>query len=269
MFFCSLASGSEGNCHFVKVKDKFFLIDCGITFKYIKNALKDINEDIKDIYAIFISHSHSDHVKGLNSLLKKTYCKVYMTAFTYEEIKEKELKKGNKNNLTLLEKRCEIIKTDSNFMIEDVEVNTVSVSHDVKNIAISFKSSNKKVSIITDLGFFNEGVVEFLIDSNLILLEANHDEELLMIGKYPYKIKKRISSDIGHLSNEQAANLIIEVYKRDNMPKNIVLGHLSKNNNTHDLALKTVEMSLKKENIDDIEIDISYQDIVGKVYNIR
>ncbi|BEP30396.1 MBL fold metallo-hydrolase [Helicovermis profundi] len=262
--FCSLASGSSGNCQYIGTDKTGILLDAGLTGKYIKNALYNIGVDPLSIEAVLITHEHSDHVKAVGILMRKFGYKLYITEKTYEQVK---LKIGK-----IDESKVIIIKKNDAFFIGDVNVKTYEVSHDaVDPIGYTFAKDNNKISVVTDLGVVTKYVLGEVKNSDLLLVESNHDKEMLMVGSYPYYLKKRIVSDDGHLSNEAAGELIKETVLNGNV-KNVLLGHLSRENNFPELALKTVKNILEENNIivgKDVNLDMTYRDKVSRFYKIN
>lgn len=217
-----LASGSKGNATIVETKTKTILIDAGIT---LKNAEKRINQTIPQIDEIIITHSHDDHIKGLNSFLKKYQPKLY-------------------SNNPELEKKITypIIKTrkiaEENFSIELFEL-----SHDTPCDGIIIEENQKTFVYITDTGYLKESTIEKLKDKDIYLLESNHDIELLRNSSYPFYLQQRILGDKGHLSNKDSATYLKKMV--GSHTKQVILAHLSENNNTEEHALHETEEALK------------------------
>ncbi len=262
--FCSLASGSSGNCQYIESKDTKLLVDAGLTGKYITNGLMDIDIDAKNIKGILVTHEHSDHIKGIGVMMRKFDIPLYVSENTWEEIKDKL---GN-----LKGKKIEIFNGYEDFAIGDVLVKPYSISHDACDpVGYSFKSGNSKISITTDLGYISEDIIDEIKDSDLLVIESNHDEEMVKVGRYPWFLKKRILSEVGHLSNEAAGNVIAEVVEKGNV-KYVLLAHLSKENNFPELAYETVKNIVEDKKIKigtDINLDLTFRDRIGRVYNIK
>ena len=228
--FCSLYSGSSGNCYYVNVDGKKILLDMGKSLKKVTEALQNIEERIEEIDAILVTHEHSDHIQGLKML-----CKLIDTI--------------NEENIITF-------KAGDKFEIGDAKVKSVKISHDaIDPVMYSFKDSDgRKVSVFTDVGEITDSILETLKGSEIAVIEANYEENLLKLSRYPSYLKKRIMGRYGHLSNEEAGFLAKELAK--NGTKKILLGHLSKENNTEKIAYQTIvnEMEFLKE--EDIEIDV-------------
>jgi phosphoribosyl 1,2-cyclic phosphodiesterase len=245
MIFCSLYSGSSGNSIFVSSGNTRVLIDAGMPGKSIENALKEISESPKDIDAIFVTHEHSDHVKGIGVLSRKYDIPIYASTGTWGgmarligNIKEHNIREIDKDSIT----------------IKDMDVVSYRIPHDAKDpMGYALYSGGKKVCIATDLGNFTDEVKSNIIDADLVLLESNHDVEMLKFGPYPYVLKRRILSDVGHLSNDACGKAIVDVI--NHKPKRVVLGHLSNTNNYPELAYQTV-VNILNENKVNIGKDI-------------
>ncbi|WP_010232908.1 MBL fold metallo-hydrolase [Clostridium arbusti] len=246
MKFCSLYSGSSGNSIFVASENAKILIDVGLPGKHIEKALTEIGENPKEIDGIFVTHEHIDHVKGVGVLSRKYDIPVYANEPTWNSML-KSVGKIKEHNIKIMDK--------NSICIKDLDVVSYDIPHDaVKPTGYSVICKSKKVCVATDLGYFSEEVKGQLVDADVILLESNHDVEMLKFGPYPYNLKRRILSNIGHLSNEDCGKAIMDImsYKK----KNIILGHLSKTNNYPELAFKTVVNVLNDGGIQ-MEKDIS------------
>lgn len=231
MRICVLASGSKCNCSYLETDNKKILIDFGTTLKYTKEKLFEIGVDIKDIDYVFITHSHGDHTAGLEAFTRKYDVKVFLTEKIYNELGI------NIPNFELLE---DIINIDS------LEIDFVRLSHDVDEVlGYIFKENNRKLVYITDTGYINRKLYKKLSDSNCYAIESNHDVEMLMNGRYQYFTKIRIVGDRGHLSNDKSSEFISEVMG-DNT-ENVILLHLSEENNTVELARNSFVSKLKKD----------------------
>jgi len=262
--FCSLASGSSGNCQYIGTSSTKLLIDGGLSGKYITNALSNIDVDPGRINGILVTHEHSDHIKGIGILMRRYDIPLYVNVNTWEEIKDKLGKIDGK--------RVEVFEGYEEFVIGDISVKPYSISHDACDpVGYSFNCGKTKVSITTDLGYVTDEIIEEIKDSDLLVLEANHDVEMLKVGKYPWFLKKRILGEFGHLSNETAGETIAKVVERGNV-KCVALAHLSKENNFPELAYETVKNIVQEKNIKvgvDISLDLTFRNRIGRVYNIK
>ena len=237
MRLVSIASGSSGNCIYIGNDNTHLLVDVGISAKRIEAGLKEIDLCGRDIDGILITHEHSDHIQGVGVMARKFGIPIYATTGTIREILTK--KSLGEINLGLFNE----IKADSPFMIKDMEINSMKISHDgAEPVAYRFRSGNKRVAIATDMGVYDDYTVECLKGMDVLFLEANHDINMLQVGPYPYHLKQRILSSYGHLSNEASGRLLSKVLHDD--MKAIVLGHLSKENNLPELAYETVKLEV-------------------------
>ena len=258
--FCSLVSGSSGNCYLISDGNEKLLIDVGLSGKQIQNRLKEFDVDPKSLTGILVSHEHGDHTCGVGVMSRRFDIPIYANRGTWQGMEKKigEIKEDNRR----------VFHTDQLFNIGDFIINPYTISHDANEpVGFSFGNNGVKISIATDLGFMNEGIIKNLENSDLVVLESNHDEEMVKIGPYPYSLKRRILSDVGHLSNENAGKSIVKLVDRN--VKGVMLAHLSKENNFPELAVTTVEGVLKKNNIHpnkDVNIDIAHRDRVSKLY---
>lgn len=230
-----IASGSKGNSTLIRTDKLNVLIDCGVTYQYLTSELDKINFNPKDLDAIFITHTHSDHIKGLASLVKKTNLKVYILEEMLDDIKSK-VPYENINYYT------------NPLYLEDLKVELIRISHDVDGVGFILESNNKNMVYITDTGYINRKYLPKMKNKNLYVIESNHDEEMLMEGPYPYILKQRVISDHGHLSNNTTASYLQEIIG-DNTKK-IILAHISENNNTEELAYNTTKNMLEENNLD-------------------
>ncbi len=228
-----LASGSKGNCTYLEYKDTKILIDVGVPLPYLKNKLKEIGIDIKDITAIVVTHTHSDHICGLSSFCKKYDTNVYITELMKEDIGR------------LISNH--IIMDQLEHIIDDITLRIIPTSHDTSSsIGFIIKTEDREIVYITDTGYINKKHFKQLINKDMYILESNHDIEMLMNGRYPYHLKQRILSDIGHLSNHDSAMYLSEFI--GNKTKCVVLAHLSEENNNEEIALNTLLETLSKSN---------------------
>lgn len=246
--FCSLYSGSSGNSLFVQSNNTKILIDCGTSAKKIENALESIDIDITDIDAILVTHEHSDHVQGLGTISKKHDIPVFANFETWNAMKTQKDKISNNN--------IKIFENDTEFQIGNLQIFPFSTPHDAANpCGFSICNGTKKISIATDLGHITDNIYTNIKDSKFMLLEANYEPEILKVSSYPYALKQRISGPHGHLSNIDAGQTVSNLFGKE--LKEVMLGHLSKENNFPEMAYKTVLEQLIHNNIDTNDIRIS------------
>lgn len=250
----AIASGSSGNSIYVGNDNTHILVDTGISKKKIENGLCDLEITGNDINGILVTHEHSDHIGGLGVFLRKYPVKVYGTKGTLDAIvKSTSLGKIDESLL------CPV-KYDESFKIGDINITPVKTSHDAAEpCAYTFNDNRTRTAIMTDLGCYDDYIVEHLTNLDVIYLEANHDVRMLETGPYPYPLKKRILGNYGHLSNENCGRLLNRVL-HDNI-KAVVLSHLSHENNLPELAYEAVRMEVNmsdsKYNADDFRIMIA------------
>ena len=237
MEICALASGSSGNCFYLgnKKDKKAIIIDAGISAKQIVERLEIIGKNPESIKAIFITHEHSDHIRGADVLARQFNIPIFATKKTIQNsclCSDKSLINSIKNNETT--------------KIVGLNVEAFSKSHRVAD-PVSYNIVGKRsqnVAVITDLGFCCKNTIEKVSEANALFIESKHDVAMLENGPYPYFLKKWIRSDTGHLSNMQASLCILE-YGNKKL-KNVILSHISKMNNTPELALHTMRSLLKE-----------------------
>lgn len=250
--FASLFSGSSGNCIFIGTDKTRILIDAGLSGIAIMSALKSIGEDPCNIDGILVTHEHSDHIKGVGVMSRKFDIPIYASKKTWEQmvscigsikdknikIIERETKKPLQCSLLEYAGECEELEECSSyktFEIGDMGITCWPISHDAKEpVSYALLVDNMKISVATDMGYVTETVRENLQNSDLLFIESNHDVEKLKKGSYPWPLKKRILSNIGHLSNEACASVVQECVKEGT--KQVILGHLSQENNFPHLA---------------------------------
>lgn len=239
MELCSIASGSSGNCIYVGNDNTKLLVDAGISCKRIEQGLSSIDVNPETLNGIFITHEHSDHIQGVGVMARRYKVPIYATAETLSAMNR--LKSLGKIDPSLFH----IIEPNQPVVVKDIQVNPFSIPHDAANpVAYTFTSGGHKVGVATDLGNYNDYIVDNLKNSEILLLEANHDINMLQVGAYPYVLKRRILGDRGHLSNDNCGRLI-NCLLHDKL-KHIFLGHLSKENNYPDLAFETVKYEVEQ-----------------------
>lgn len=250
-----LSSGSSGNCFYVESNRKGLLVDCGISCKQVLERMRIIGKSPEDIRGIFVTHEHSDHIKGIDVLARSFQIPIFATE---KVIKEKFL--CSDTNLIK-----EISKNES-MRLGDLDIETFSKSHKAMD-PVSFSIINKKrLSIITDAGFVCKNIEENIKEADFLCLESNHDIEMLENGPYPWHLKKWIRSDIGHLSNMQASLGVLE-YASPNL-KGVILSHLSEINNKPEIALRTFNSIIKERQDLKIKASVSSRFLPTKVIKL-
>lgn len=240
MHFSVLASGSTGNAFFVETEDQSFLVDAGLSGKALEGLFSDIGRDMSKLSGILVTHEHSDHIKGLGVVARKHKLPIYANAKTWNAMEH------NIGQIPIEQKfhfEMEQIKTFGSLDIE-----SFGVSHDAAEpMFYTFHHDGKKVVLITDTGYVSDRVKGIISNAEAYIFESNHDVSMLRMGRYPWNIKRRILSDVGHVSNEDAALAMSEV--AGDRTKSIYLAHLSLDNNMKDLARMSVEQTLKTQGI--------------------
>ena len=259
--FCSLYSGSSGNCLFVQTDNTKILIDAGESCKKISNALTSLEVEPTAIDAILITHEHLDHIKGLGTFSKKYNIPVFANSKTWDAI-FKQTDKIDCNNVKKF-------TTEENFEIGDLKIHPFKIPHDAANpCGFNIIHNNKKISVATDIGHMTSNIAHKLEDSSFILLEANYDPNILKCSPYPYLLKQRIAGPNGHLANLEAAKTIS--FLMNSGLQEVTLGHLSKENNFPELAYKTVVNELIDNNRDcsKIKVNVANRNNPSPIINI-
>ena len=246
-----LSSGSKGNTTYIESDNAKILIDIGNTSKYVKEKLEEFGVKPEELDAILITHTHIDHVKGLKSFKKKYNADVYITDIMHNVI-------DYLDDYKLL---CD------EFDIKDIHINSIKTSHDTDDSrGYVLTSNNSSIVYITDTGYINRKYYDLLCNRNLYVMESNHDVEMLSNSRYPFKLRQRILSDKGHLSNYDSAKYL-STFIGDNT-KYILLAHLSEENNTEELAYNTLVDKLNVSNKKVDNIIITKQDIETELISI-
>ncbi len=265
MRMMSIASGSSGNCIYIGSDNTHILIDAGVSRKKIVEGLKRADLSLSDISAIFVTHEHIDHIKGIGVISRKEETPIYATAGTIEGIR------GTSSLGAVSEEVYHIVNADQEMQIDDLCIHPFTISHDANEpVAYTVTSGNEKMSVITDLGKYDDYIVDNLKGSNSLLIEANHDIKMLQVGSYPYYLKQRILGDRGHLSNETSGRLLSDLLC-DNL-KNVMLGHLSKENNYEQLAYETVRLEIDLGDngykASDFAISVAPRDVPSEIFEL-
>lgn len=259
--FCSFSSGSSGNCYFLKSKDTVLIVDAGISAKRIILGLGERGHTPSDVSAVLITHEHTDHVKGLRVLLKRLgKTSAFANKKTWSRIDSSEFQEC-----------CETFLTGEAFFIGDIQVKSFATVHDAAEpVGYSFTSQGRKLSIVTDTGVLKPELLEEISDSDTIVIEANHEEELLNLGNYPYFLKKRILSDHGHLSNQAAADGICQIMDKSKKQPNILFAHLSRENNCPERIFETIRetFSLNGYSLKESSMEVLRSECISGVYQV-
>ena len=246
-----LASGSSGNAVYIKSDQTRILIDAGISARRITAALESIGDSPADLDAVFITHEHDDHINGLQTLLKKHRLPVYAKPDAWQAISFEDPMLNS----------CHRGMPDS-ISLGSMKVEPFSISHDAADpVGFNLFSGSTKCSVATDLGFVTGGVKKALALSDIMVLESNHDLDMLRQGPYPWMLKKRILSNRGHLSNNDAGWTLAKLPRKNRT--HVFLAHLSKENNRPELARTTVSDILSSQGLQldkDITLQLTFPD---------
>lgn len=261
--YCSIGSGSSGNCHYVGYKDTNILIDAGLSGKRISKGLEDIDVDISKLRGIFVTHEHSDHIKGLGVISRKYDLPIYLNYKTWLAL-ESKIGKVKESNIMIFD-------NDKAYDLGDMCIKPFSINHDAADpVGFSlFNERDDKLSIATDTGHISDDMRENILGSKLVVLESNYDKEMLLMGSYTYALKKRVMSNTGHLSNEDAAKFAVDLIK--NGTEEILLAHLSRENNFPALAYETSNHILTENQMKigrDVELEILMRDDISRLYQL-
>ena len=240
-----IASGSKGNSTLIESKGTRILIDAGINYTRIKKTLDKLDINPNSIDGIIISHTHSDHVGGLASVIKKIDVPVFIKEELYNEIKK------------IIPEKNIVIIDDQKVTINTIDIEIINASHDVPAFGFILSDDDKTIMYLTDTGYINRKYFKKAENLDAYIIESNHDEKMLMEGPYPYILKQRVISDKGHLSNRYTGSFLNKTI--GNKTKYIVLAHISENNNTPELALEQVQDELKENNNKKVKILIAKQ----------
>lgn len=260
--FCALSSGSSGNCLFFSTGHTTLLVDAGLSGKRVEGLMKEIGASPGSVDAILVTHDHIDHISGVGVLSRRFNIPIYANALTWEAME------GRIGNVSL--KNTRQFYTGEQFNIDDVWIKPYHIPHDAADpVGFTFCAGNVKIAIANDLGCVTPAVGREIKDSDLVMIEANHDAEMLRVGSYPWHLKRRIAGERGHLSNEDAGTALLQL--AGGSTRVVLLGHLSKENNYPLLALETVKGILAGQGVDvdrEMNIDLSFRDRISRVYNI-
>ena len=246
MRFVSFASSSRGNCTLISYKDTNILVDCGISKKRLVENLSKYDLTLSDIDCILLTHSHSDHISGLSKVLENSNIKVTglrETLVSVSESLEADGVKINYDNFKIL-RPVNYLNDGMAIRINDIKFLPLKGCHDVPSLYYKFELGDIKVAILTDMGQYNDNVVESLKDVNYLMLECNYDVNMLLNSNRPEILKSRILGQGGHLSNVECSEIILKI-ANDNL-KEVYLSHISDETNSEDYALTFVNDYIKK-----------------------
>ncbi|MCT4647430.1 MAG: MBL fold metallo-hydrolase [Carboxylicivirga sp.] len=223
---CAIASGSNGNCYYIGTEKEAILVDAGISRRQVMKRMKELRLDISKVKAVFISHEHSDHIKGLRVLCDMHGIDAYLTRDT--------LQKAHRNYHP---KTAHVFVAGDSIKVGSFLVHSFAKKHDaIDPTSFRVEVEGQSIGVMTDIGLACDNTKEHLAQCDIVFLESNYDEQLLEEGPYPYYLKQRVKSDHGHLSNKQAVELVEQL--KDSKLKTIYLSHISADNNRVELAMK-------------------------------
>jgi len=239
--FTVLASGSTGNAMVVSAGETMVLVDAGLSTRKIEALMLEQGISARELKAIYVTHEHSDHIKGLGSIARKYNLPIYANEKTWTELDRHvgEIEEQNK---------C-IMETGASVELDGLRIESYGISHDAAEpVGYCFYHGGQQLTLATDLGYMSSKVKEKLEGADAIILETNHDVDMLRMGHYPWNIKRRILSDLGHLSNESAADGLIDILSP--RLKAVYMAHLSREHNMLDLARLTLNSIAKERGVD-------------------
>lgn len=241
MRFSVLASGSTGNAFYIEHAETKLLIDAGLSGKKMEELFRQINIDPTQLTGILVTHEHSDHVKGLGVMARRYHLPVYANEKTWRAMDSAigELQTEQKFHFA----------ANSVKSFGSIEVESFSVSHDAADpMFFNFRANDKKVTLITDLGYVSEKIKDAISGADAYIFESNHDISMLQMSSYPWNVKRRILSDYGHVSNEDCGLALSDVIT--DRTKRVYLAHLSRENNLKELARMSVDQVLRERGIE-------------------
>ena len=261
--FSPLFSGSSGNATYVGCDDAHILVDAGMSGARVSGELMQVGVDPRCLKAILVTHEHSDHIRGIGILSRKYDLPVFATEGTWEGMYDKIGAIADKNRV--------IFDPEQDFFIGSINVTPFSTPHDANQpVGFAFEVDGARMAVATDLGCIREGWLSAIAGADAVILESNYDQDMLRAGPYPYDLKKRIMSQHGHLSNDDAGMVAVELARRGT--RQIVLGHLSKENNFPELAMRSCELTLKMNGIEpheDVMLYVARRDGNTGMFSIR
>ena len=256
---CPLSSGSSGNCILIRTADCTVLVDCGITGKAAETELLRAGVDPNSIDAIIVTHEHIDHISGVGVFCRRYSVPIYATLGTWK-VMINQIGKINPLHIRY-------IAAEVPFEINGTKIHPFATSHDAaESIGLVFSDGKLFGAVATDMGTVSRHIFDLLCKCSIMLIESNHDETMLIRGPYPPKLKERILSDHGHLSNKLCGALCSKLVREGKLRK-ILLGHLSSDNNTPRLAFDTVSKSIEAAGFsitNDVELYVAERHCMGE-----
>lgn len=245
--FSILASGSSGNAMVVENGEARLLIDAGLSARRIEMLMEQMETSCTRLDAVLVTHEHADHIQGLGALARRYNVPVYANARTWEAMEKKvgELKPEQRKTF----------QTGETLDFGLLQVTSFEVSHDAAEpVGFSFTQGDSKVCLMTDMGYVSPNVKEAAAEADVLIIECNHDTEMLRAGRYPWNVKRRILGDLGHLSNDAAAEALTELLSEKT--QKVYLAHLSRDHNMLELARMTVRQRLEESGIESPRVEL-------------
>jgi phosphoribosyl 1,2-cyclic phosphodiesterase len=232
-----LASGSSGNCALLSTGRTRILVDAGLSFRALAKRLESVGEPVESLDAVLVTHEHSDHICGLARVARRLKIPVYISRLTAPAVDWGDVP-------PVLER----FQAGASFTVGDIQVDSFGIPHDaIDPVGFCFHAEGIKISVATDLGYLTESVKFHLRRSNIMLLEANHDLEMLKVGPYPWSVKQRVMSRVGHLSNDMMSDFLLDDF--DGTPRSLILGHLSEHNNHPEIVRLVATQALDRRGL--------------------
>ncbi|MEM7281813.1 MAG: MBL fold metallo-hydrolase [Pseudomonadota bacterium] len=253
MKFVYLGSGSRGNCALVETDQGLIMLDCGFSLKETEKRLRRLGRRASDVTAVLVTHEHSDHISGVAPFARRYRVPVWMTSGTYSAAKDKDIP------------NLHVFNCHRRFSLADVEVTPVPVPHDAREpCQFVFRRQSKSLGILTDVGHVTPHMVDSFSRLDALVLECNHDLDLLSKGPYPQSLKQRVAGRWGHLNNDQAASMLKKVH-HDHM-QHVLAVHISEKNNTRTLAQTALARVLEADPSSVVAVD---QDVESQWWTIE
>jgi len=260
--FSPLFSGSSGNAIYVGCDDAHLLVDAGMSGTRIIGEMERMGIDPRSLNGILVTHEHADHIKGIGILSRKFDLPVYATEGTWQGMYDKIGAVAEKNRI--------LFNPEEDFFVGSIDVTPFPTPHDAnESVGYTFEVDGAKLSIATDLGCIKDSWLKYVLGSDAVLLESNYDPHMLEVGPYSYELKRRILSRKGHLSNDDAGSAAVRLVRHG--AKQIVLGHLSKENNFPELALQTATTTLQSAGIEpgeDVDLRVALRDATTGIFSV-
>lgn len=256
--FSVLASGSTGNAFYIESKQEKLLVDAGLSGKRLESLFDDVHVDPASLTGILVTHEHSDHIKGLGVMARRYNLPIYANEKTWKAMTPSLGKLATDQKFIF---DCDQVKS-----FGDITVESFGVSHDAAEpMFYTFRNNDKKVALVTDLGYVSEHIKDVVSDADAYIFEANHDVSMLRMSRYPWSVKRRILGDSGHVSNEDCGLALSDIIS--DRTKRIYLAHLSQDNNMKDLARMSVDNILQERGID-LEIFDTDPEVPTQMYEV-